>query len=60
MLVNCYSSISEGTQKAPNNREIEKRILDKVMNTKVYDNKIRPVGAGGEGEHRSHCFLPPK
>ncbi|XP_035704039.1 glutamate-gated chloride channel isoform X2 [Folsomia candida] len=39
----------EGTQKAPNNREIEKRILDKVMNTKVYDNKIRPVGAGGEG-----------
>jgi len=32
-----------------NTREIEKKILDKVLAKEVYDNKIRPVGAGGTG-----------
>jgi hypothetical protein len=33
-----------------NNREIEKKILDKVMDTSLYDNKIRPVGVAGSGK----------
>lgn len=40
--------------KPVNVREIEKRILDKVLDTNRYDNKIRPDGTAGTGK----CTFP--
>lgn len=46
--------------KLVNVREIEKRILDKVLDTDRYDNKIRPDGTAGTGEEMIYKKLSEK
>ena len=36
--------------KEPNYRQIEKKILDDVLNPEVYDPRIRPAGLNSTGE----------
>ena len=38
--------------KEPNYRQIEKKILDDVLNPEVYDPRIRPAGLNSTGERR--------
>ena len=39
--------------KEPNYRQIEKKILDDVLNPELYDPRIRPAGLNSTGERRA-------
>ena len=39
--------------KEPNYRQIEKKILDDVLNPDLYDPRIRPAGLNSTGEIRT-------
>ena len=40
--------------KEPNYRQIEKKILDDVLNPELYDPRIRPAGLNSTGELREN------
>ena len=47
----CYSSVRQLNRGGSiNYREEEKKILDQILDSEVYDNRIRPAGTNGTGE----------